>query len=320
MAALAHRDTILITPRSLTTDGLASIAELTPLTEAGFELVSSAPGRVPTEAELLELTASCVGWLAGVEPISGRVLRTASNLRVISRNGVGVDNIDLDAAARRGIQIARAPGANARGVAELALGLMLSALRRIPQADRVLRGGGWQRAQGRELASCTVGLVGLGRIGRTLADLLTGVGATVIAHDPMVAPDAGLGIPLVELDELLDASNVVSLHVPAQPGSAPLLGARELTRLPRHAVLINTARASLVDEVAVLDALSTGQLGCYAVDVFETEPPPPSPLHQHDGVILTPHLGGYTAESVQRATRDAVSNLLAALATDAESS
>jgi D-3-phosphoglycerate dehydrogenase len=317
MSPPARRGTILVTPRSLTANGIASLADLAPLTKAGFELVGSAPGRMPTEAELLDLTASCVGWLAGIEPISARVLQNASNLRVVSRNGAGVDNIDLDAADRCGIHVARTPGANARGVAELTLGLILAALRHIPHSDRVLRGGGWQRVLGRELAACTVGLVGLGRIGRTVADMLVALGADVLGHDPALAADAVSGVQRVDLDDLLRASDVVSLHLPARPRSAPLVRSRELNQMPTGAVLVNTSRASLVDETAVLAALSSGRLGSYAVDAFETEPPTPSPLHQQEGVILTPHLGGYTTESVRRATCEAVSNLLEALATDA---
>lgn len=317
MPASGSRGKVLVTPRSLTAHSLASNAELRLLTDAGFELVSGPPGRCPTEDELLELAYPCVGWLAGVEPITARVIQAAPHLRVISRNGVGVDSIDLDAAQRHGVRVARAPGANARGVAELALGLMLAALRRIPQSDRALRDGRWQRWQGRELATCTVGLVGYGTIGRTVAGLLHTLGATVVACDPMLPSGSPADVSLVALDELLAASDVISLHVPTQPGSAALLGAPQLARMRPGAILVNTARASLVDEAAALEALNSGRLACYAVDVFDTEPPHPSQLHQHDGVILTPHIGGFTVDSVRRATRDAVVNLLDALTLEA---
>jgi D-3-phosphoglycerate dehydrogenase len=317
MPGSASRGTVLVTPRSLTAAGLTSVAELRSLTDAGFELLSGPPGRCPTEDELVELAYPCVGWLAGVEPITARVFDAAPRLRVISRNGVGVDNIDLDSAQRHGVRVARAPGANARGVAELTLGLMLAALRGIPRSDRDLRSGRWQRWPGRELAACTVGLVGYGTIGRTVAGMLRALGTTVVACDPMLPSGSPFDVSFVALEELLAASDVVSLHVPAQPGSTVLLGAPQLARMPPGAVLVNTARASLVDQAAALESLDSGRLACYALDVFDAEPPHPSPLHRHDRVILTPHIGGFTVESVRRATRDAVVNLLDALAPEA---
>jgi phosphoglycerate dehydrogenase-like enzyme len=313
MPASVNRGKVLVTPRSLTARDLASNIELALLTEAGFELVSGPAGRYPTEEELFDLATPCVGWLAGVEPISARVLEAAPQLRVISRNGVGVDNIDLDAAQRCGVRVVPALGANARGVAELTVGLTLAALRHIPRSDRALRGGEWRRWEGRELANCTVGVVGYGTIGRIVAGLLRALGATVVASDPLLPSGTPAEVPLVGLTDLLAAADVVSLHVPAQPGSAPLLGAPQFALMRPGAVVVNTARASLVDEAAALDALDAGQLRCYAVDVFDSEPPAPSALHQHDGVILTPHIGGFTVESVQRATRTAVENLLDAL-------
>jgi phosphoglycerate dehydrogenase-like enzyme len=305
-----HDGRVLITPRSLTVNALDTVAELVPLVEAGFDLISSSPGRMPTEEELLELVVPCVGWLAGIEPISAKVLDRATKLRIISRNGVGVDNIDLEAAERRGVRVARTPGANAQGVAELALALILSALRGIPKSDRVVRDGGWRRWQGRELKSCTIGILGYGVIGRTLAGMLTGLGANVMACDPVVDLAA---VPLVTIDELLRSSDVVSLHAPAAPGGRPLLTAAEFGLMRPGSVLVNTSRASLVDDEAVLAALNSGTLDCYAVDVFDAEPPEPSALHCRDDVILTPHIGGFTIDSTQRSTRGAVANLLEVL-------
>ncbi len=298
---------ILVTPRSLTADGL-SAPELEPLTAAGFELVSGPPGRSPEGNELLDLVRPCVGWLAGVERIGSAVLEEARALRVISRNGVGVDNIDLEAAHRRGVAVLRAPGANADAVAELTVGLVLSALRHIPASDRAIRAGSWQRHPGRELGSSTVGLVGLGVIGRTVARIVRGFGATVLACDPMVTSSDEAR--LVDLDELLRSSDVVTLHLPAQSDRAPLIGERQLAAIRPGAVLVNTARASLVDPNAVLHALDDRRLGAYAVDVFDREPPAPSWLYRHENVIATPHIGGFTQEGVRRATRAAVVNLL----------
>ena len=303
---------VLVTPRSLTRDGDPAL-EL--LREAGFELVLSSPGRQPDEAELLRLLPGCVGWLAGVERISAVVLRSAPELKVISRNGTGLDNVDLEAARRLGIRVLRAEGANARGVAELTVGLMLALLRSIPHGDARLKAGAWERRRGREIGERTVGLVGCGRVGRLVATYALGLGARVLAHDACPAGSfQPAGFSWAEFGQVLAGADLLSLHCPAQAGGAPLIGTAELARMKRGAYLVNTARASLVDAGAVLRALEEGGLAGFATDVFAEEPPSPSALLAHPRVIATPHVGGYTDESVEKATRVAVENLLAALA------
>ena len=300
---------IAITPRSLSGAGHPALSALT---DRGYELVYPAPGRTPSEAELLAAVPGCVGWLAGVEPIRAPVLAAAGDLRVISRNGVGVDNIDMRAAEARGIRVERAVGANARGVAELAITLMLSAFRQVPWCDARLHGGDWARRQGVEAAGRTLGVVGCGAIGRLTSDLALGLGMKVIGHDPFppqgYAPD---GFRLGTLDELFSAADAVTLHCP--PAETPLVDAAALARMRAGGVIVNTARAELVDDAAVLAALDAGRLAAFATDVFRTEPPEPSALLAHDRVILTPHAGGFTAESVERATRVAVENILKVL-------
>lgn len=301
---------VLITPRSLTEGGLDAVRELDPLRHRGFELVSVQPGRLPTEDELLDVVPGCVAWLAGVERISDRVLRAATDLRVISRNGTGTDSIDMAAAERAGVSVERAAGANAQGVAELTLALTLCALRHVSWTSAALREGRWERSQGSELAGCTVGVVGLGAVGLRVAEVFATLGSDVVAHDPFVS-DASLR--LVSLDELLAMSQVVSLHCPASPDGHALIDASRLAVMARATVLINTARSSLVDDDAVLAALQDGSLAAYAVDAFDSEPPEVTALLRHPHVIATPHLGGYTTASVRRATTQAVDNLLAVL-------
>lgn len=304
---------ILVTPRSLTEIGLDNVPELKPLRASGYQLVAAPAGRVPTEEELLELVPGCVGWLAGVEPIGARVLEAAKDLRVISRNGAGTDAIDLKAAERAGVQVERAAGANAQGVAELTVALALSALRHVPWSAAALRAGGWRRWQGRELQDCVVGVVGLGAIGRRVAGLFGSLGARVVAHDPFASAEEVAPIRLVDLHELLPSSDIVSLHAPASADGRPLLDAANMALIARRAVLVNTARSALVDDDAVLAALEDGTLSAYAVDAFDTEPPELTPLLQHEHVLATPHIGGYTTGSVRRATTLAVENLLAVL-------
>jgi D-3-phosphoglycerate dehydrogenase / 2-oxoglutarate reductase len=304
---------ILVTPRSLTETGLDNVPELKPLRASGYQLVAAPAGRVPTEEELLELVSGCVGWLAGVERIGARVLEVAKDLRVISRNGAGTDAIDLEAAERAGVRVERAAGANAQGVAELALALALSALRNVPWSAAALRSGGWRRWQGRELQDCTVGVVGLGAIGRRLAGLFDSLGSRVIAYDPFAPAERNARISLVDLPELLASSDVVSLHAPPPADGRSLLDAARMAAIARGAVLVNTARSALVDDEAVLAALEDGTLAAYAVDAFDSEPPELTPLLQHERVLATPHIGGYTTGSVRRATTIAVENLLAVL-------
>lgn len=303
---------ILVTPRSLTKDGDPAL-EL--LRKAGHEVVFSTPGKQPDEEELLRIVPGCIGWLAGVEKITPRVLEAARGLKAISRNGTGTDNVDLEAAKRLGVAVLRAEGANARGVAELAFALLLALARAIPFGDAALRAGRWERRQGVEMEGRVLGLVGCGRIGKLVARFALAMDMTVIAFDAY--PDAsfapGPAFRFAKLDEVLSRSHALSLHCPHKPGDPPLIDGAALARMKKGAFLVNTARAGLVDAEAVRKALDEGRLAGYGVDVFDKEPPGPGPLTGHDRVIMSAHVGGYTAESVARATLVAVENLLSAL-------
>jgi len=308
---------ILITPRSLSKGGHPALA---PLTEAGFELVFPAPGATPTEAQLVAALPGAVGWLAGVEKVSEAAIGAADSLRAISRNGTGIDNLPLTLLQERGIAVTRAEGANARGVAELALTLALAGLRDVVPTHQGMKQGDWPRRIGREMAGARVGVVGLGAIGASFARFCLALGAAVGGYDPY-APADRLTDPnfrRTDLARALDGAHVVSLHAPMPADGRPLIGADLLARLAPGAVLVNTARAGLIETDALLAALDRGQVGTYATDVFETEPPEPSPLLAHPRVILTSHIGGFTTESVERATTDAVTNLLKALQVHAD--
>jgi phosphoglycerate dehydrogenase-like enzyme len=304
---------ILVTPRSMTSAGLDTIPELDPIRAKGWELVSGPAGRTPSTAELVGLLPGIDGWICGVETVSAEALSAADRLRVIARNGVGAEAVDTAAAESRGIQVVLARGANSRGVAELALALMLAALRDIPASDRILHAGGWERRAGREMADCTVGVVGFGAIGRLVASFASALGARVVASDPFASIDAP-GVDPVDLDELFTVSDIVTLHSPPPSDGSPLVDTAALARMPRDAVLVNTARSALVDAPAVLEALESGRLCAYAVDAFDQEPPQLDGLLSHPRTIMTPHLGGFTAASVRRATSQAVANLVDALA------
>jgi len=303
---------ILITPRSLTADGEPC---LDLLLKAGYELIFSTPGRLPVENELIDLVPGCVGYLAGVESITSKVLEAARDLKVISRNGTGIDNIDLDAARRLNIPIMRAEGANARGVAELTIGLILSGMRSIPFCSAQLKSGKWTRRVGVEMADRCLGIIGCGQIGKLVARFALGMGMQVLAHD--IVPDVSFlpspHFKYVPLDDIFARCDIVSLHCSASGDGKPVFDRNTLSKLKSGIFLINTARASLVNESAVLEGLNSGQISAYATDVFQNEPPDANPLLSHDRVIATPHIGGYTRESVARASRAAVENLMKAL-------
>ena len=300
---------ILVTPRSLTTGGHPALERLA---AAGYEVVLGPAGKMPTAEDLSKLLPGCVGWLAGVEKIGDDVLAAAPSLRVIARNGTGVDAIDLDAARRRGIDVRRAEGANARGVAELAIGLVLALARSIPLSDARIKAGGWERRKGIELEGKTLGVVGCGKIGRIVAGIATGLGMHAVGHDPFATGSAEL--PLLPLDELITASDVISLHCPPPADGRPLLDARRLRLVKPGALIINTARHELIDVPALVAAIDRGDVAGAALDVFDAEPPLARSHLANDRIIATPHIGGFTDESVDRAVDVAVHNLLEALA------
>ncbi|MBC8374349.1 MAG: phosphoglycerate dehydrogenase [Phycisphaerae bacterium] len=302
---------ILVTPRSVTRDGHPALKRLT---EAGYELVFSTPGAFPGEDELIELLPGCVGYLAGVEEISSRVLDAAAGLKVISRNGTGVDSVDLGAADRNGVRVLRAAGANARGVAELTFGHIIAAVRSIPFSDAAMKDQQWTRRKGIELAGRKLGLIGCGMIGRLVAGFALAFDMDVIACDPFadMSFKPSKRFAFASIDDVLATSDIISLHCPPQDGGA-LIDAASIGKMKDGVYLINTARASLIDDSAVLAGLESGKIAGVVVDAFDPEPPADWRLAGHPKVIGTPHIGGFTPESIDRAVSAAVDNLLKAL-------
>lgn len=304
---------VLVTPRSVTRYG--GHPSLDALTAAGHEVVFCEAGRQPSEEELLDLLPPCEGYLAGVEPVTEAVLQAAGKLRVISRNGTGVDSVDPAAAERAGVTVARAAGANARGVAELAVGCLFALARYIPASDAALKAGGWERFKGVELQGRTLGLLGCGAIGRHVATMACGLGMTVVAYDPYPANGfaPGPAFRFAPLDAALQEADFLTLHCPANEDGSPLLDAAAFAKMKQGVFLVNTARPSLVDHAALLDALESGHVAGAALDVFTEEPPKDTSLVQHPRVVATPHIGGFTVESVDRAMQVAVDNIVAVL-------
>jgi D-3-phosphoglycerate dehydrogenase len=303
---------VLITPRSLTKAGHPSFEQLK---KAGYEVVYCTPGQQPDEAELVRLLPGCIGYLAGVEKVSARALEAADILEVISRNGSGTDNIDAEAAKRKGITICKTEGANAKGVAELTIGLMYALARSIPFHDAKLKFQTWERRKGFELEGRTLGMIGCGQIGEETAVRALGIGMKVLAYrrnpDKAFAPSEKFR--WASLEEVIGQSDVLSLHRPANSDGSPVVTAELLGRMKKGSLLINTARGSLLDDKAVLAALDQGHLAGVATDVYEKEPPEDYSLAQHGRVIATPHIGAFTDESVERATVAAVENIIETL-------
>jgi len=264
--------------------------------EAGCELVPNEWGRAPTEAELLERVGDIDVLISGTEPVTERVLQAAPRLKVISKHGVGYENIDLEAARRHHVPVALAQGAISDAVADMAMALLLSLARRIPESDRAVKAGRWPKMVGLELRGRTLGIVGLGQIGKGLARRARGFGMQVTAYDPF--PDERFarswGVRMLELDELLASADAVSLHVPVTPETRHLFDRNRLGHMKQGALLINTARGELVDETALADALRSGRLAGAASDVFVTEPPGANPLLELDNFVATPHSAGQT--------------------------
>ena len=253
--------------------------------------------------------------------VRGRMLDLAGHLRVIGRLGVGVDNIDVQACAARGIQVIPATGANAESVAEYVITAALGGLRGVFFSTRAVEAGTWPRqmlSQGREAAGKMLGLVGFGNIGQLTARKAVAIGMRVTAHDPLLPPDDEawclVESPPRTLEQILRESDVVSLHVPLNNETRGLLDAARLGRMKRDAVLINTARGGIIDEAALAAMLREGRLGGAALDVFENEPlAAGSPLAGAPRLLLTPHIAGVTVESNERVSALIAERVLAAL-------
>ena len=266
------------------------------LREAGWDVVTPAVGALATEL------ATADGLVVrSATKVTAELLEQAPKLRVVGRAGVGVDNIDVEAATHRGILVMNTPGGNAVSVAEHTFALMLAMARSVPQSNASIHAGRWEKsgAAGTELRGKTLGLVGLGRVGTEVARRARGLEMKVLAHDPYVTPAAAreVEVELVTLDELLKRADVISLHTSLSAATEKMFGAAAFAKMKRGARLVNCARGELIDEAALAEALKSGQLAAAAVDTFAEEPPKNSPLIGLANLIATPHIAGSTAEA-----------------------
>ncbi len=286
------------------------------LEDAGYTLVESPHDRPLGPDEFALLLPEVDGVILGVDAVPASVLASANRLKILSRCGVGVDGIDMQAATARGVVVTTTPGANSVAVAELTIALILALLRDIPHHNKVVRQGGWERKMGSELADCTLGLVGLGRIGLEVARRARAFETRILFTDPEPPPEEvtrSLGASARDLDSLLSESDIVSLHLPLTDRTQGMIGARELESMKKSCILVNTSRGGLVDEQALHAALSADSLAGAASDVFSQEPPGQNPLLELDNFIATPHIGSSTVQTALRMGLMASRNALTVL-------
>lgn len=295
--------------------GLYSAEPVQKLKDKGWEVVPRPPDMSLDRDSVLEFFRDCDGVVPGMVKMDRAMMEALPRLKVIAVHGAGVDHIDLEAASQLGKAVCNVPGGNARAVAELTLGLMLSLARRIPWADRLVKDGGWSTVMGCQLGGRTLGIVGLGQIGKELARLAGCMGMKLLAHGRTHDQEftARHGIAWLPLDDLLAASDFVSLHLPGTPETMGLIRAPQLALMRPGSFLLNLGRGGVVDEEALLRSLELGHLAGAALDVFAREPLGESPLARLPQVISTPHMGGFTVESAAEVGRICAQNLAAVL-------
>ncbi len=277
--------------------------------ELTVDAIVSSDKPVP-KSVILDHVADAEIYIMGVERVDSEILDRAVKLRYIPKHGAGLDNLDLPELASRGIPATYCPAQNSGAVADHALGLILSLARSIPQAHTFVKAGGWQLFMGNELAGKTLGIVGFGAIGRSVAARASAFGMRVIANDAFwnAGEAERLGAERVEIDELAAAADFITIHVPLTPETHHLFGPERLAAMKSTACIINTARGDVIDEPALIDALRAGRIRGAALDVFHSEPPARA-LTDLDNIILTPHIGGSTYECAQRLGEITVENV-----------
>ncbi len=285
---------LLVTPTSYGKNDARLKTELEALVG---EVIYNPTGKPLTSAELASLLPGIDGYIAGLDVIDANALNTADKLKVIARYGVGFDNVDLEIAKSKNIVVTNTPGANSVSVAELALGLILALARQIPEAVDAVHQGKWPRYSGVSLEGKTIGILGLGAIGKQLARRLAGFDCKILAFDPYADQQFAKDhqITLGEMDQVIAASDFVSLHLPLLPETRGIVNEAFLNKMKKGSYLVNTSRGEAINEEALLKALQSGHLKGAGLDAFSVEPPDPNnPLLALPNVIATPHLGAQT--------------------------
>ena len=309
---MAMRYKVLSAARSF---GKVSTKPVKYLESQGFEVVFTDLPKPLSEDDLAGIIKGMDAVICGNDNVTKKVFQAADRLKVVSKHGVGVDRIDLEAAAECGVIVTNTPGANTEAVAELAVGLMFALSRQIVQAHSATKAGGWSRFVGMEIWGKNIGIIGLGRIGKAVARRMKALGGNVLAYDVMRDEEfaAEMQIEYVELDRLLGESDIVTLHTPVTEETENFLDRKRISMMKHGAYLVNAARGELVDEEALAEALGTGQLAGAALDVYRKEPPEGSPLLKLNNCITLPHIGAYSREALERMGMMAAENVVAVI-------
>ncbi len=278
----------------------------------GWEVVGNRYHHIMNEEEMIGEVPGVDAIILGSDTVSKKVLEKADKLKIISRYGVGIDNIDLEEAKKRNIEVTITRNCNTEAVADYAIGLMLSVMRHISTVDKNLKAGTWQKETGINLCHKTVGVVGLGSIGRQVVKRLKGFDCKILGYDKFLdeAYCKENDITVMEPEEIFKKADIITLHVPGNPDGTPLVGEKELASMNKNTVLINTARASLVDEEALIEALAEHRIYGYGTDVFKGEPHINEKFENLDNVVLSPHTAAVSVEAINLMTNTAVDHIL----------
>lgn len=300
---------VLVTPRSY---GKTDPEVFSMLERAGLEVVRNETGGILDQDGMKALLADCEGVIVGVDPMDAQVIAAAPKLRAIAKYGVGVDNIDMEAARARGIAVSRTVGANAEAVADYAMALILAVARKTVTIDAGCRRGDWSKLSTRDVSGAVIGILGFGAIGRHVAKRAQGFGMTVLAHDPFWDEEyaAAHGITRATPEEIYARCDIISLHLPLLPETKNMIGADQLAMMRPDAILINTARGGIIDEAALLDALERGRIYGAGIDAFAQEPPADKRWFSLGNVVLGSHCAASTAGASRSMGRMATTNLL----------
>jgi len=300
---------ILITPRSF-----ASISDksIKMLTEKGYEVQRNNTGRPYKKEEMLKLIKDVDGIIIGIDELSAEIIEEANALKVISKYGIGLDNVDINMATNKKIIVTSTPTANLDAVADLAFGLILSLARRIPEADKKTKSGAWEKIIGKSVWEKTIGIIGLGKIGKQIVKRAKGFEMNILVFD--IVEDKKFaqkfGIKYVNLEELLRKADYITIHIPLNDATRNMISYEEFEKMKKGAFLINTSRGGIVDEEVLYNALMNNKLRGAALDVYNNEPPRESTLKELDNVIMTPHIGAYTEKAIENMSIQAAQNLI----------
>lgn len=304
---------ILTTPRSY---GRNMPELFEQLEAAGYEVIKNPTGGILEKEQMKALIADCSGIIVGVDPLDAEVLACAPRLRAIAKYGVGVDNIDLDYCKAHGIKVSRTVGANSEAVADYAMTLIMAVARKAVMIDRKCRGRDWSKISTRDVSGATLGLFGLGAIGKHVAKRAQGFGMKVLAFDPYWPEEYARENNIIRADAetIFREADFISLHLPLMESTRNFVGEKEIAMMKRDAVIINTARGGLIDEAALLRALKEGRIYGAGIDAFAQEPPEDPAWFELDNVVIGSHCAASTTGATQNMGRMATQNILRDLA------